>query len=66
MTFPAHLGDLVPVILRMGPLDAVSSVAVCADGDIGIVVLDQRGAMDAFRVGAEDVLVAPAASFRTL
>jgi hypothetical protein len=66
MAFSADLGDLVPVILGMGPLDAVRGMAVGADGNVGIVLLDQRGAMDAFRVGAENVLVAPAASLRTL
>jgi hypothetical protein len=50
----------------MGPLDAVRGVTVGADGNVGIVILDQRGAMDAFRVGAEDVLVTPAAPLRAL
>jgi len=41
MAFPADLGDLVPVILGMCPLDAVRGVTIGADGDVGIVLLHQ-------------------------
>ena len=66
MAFPADFRDLVPVILGMGSLDAVRRVTVGTDGNVSIMLLDQCGAMNAFRVGAEDILVTPAAPLRTL
>jgi hypothetical protein len=62
MAVPAHLGDFLVIRKRQGVLNVVRRVAIDANRDILILLIDQGAAMNALRIGLVYRLMASFAS----